>query len=516
MQRNQNDEKLLQILSVEITIDGGASLVRELKEYNSRIDNLLKNASQKKLLSFLEFYPLIFQVDRNVLPHYVYLISNDYVKDEMLQACIGNVAAAESARNCLKDRIRYIVGKETSKDVKRNMSNATVGVNQIWLLKQCKRLCHLYLRSLGFYRKVYSLKNDENDNDGDGDNDFHVKIVGSDEWIAIVLEEFIKVVKTICDVVGERVVLLPPPPEEDQPAGTATSSNNSSSSSSVEDIAAHVIRAVQQDGATHISLSLLLHRDMKLRNVLGGRDLIKLQEEYSHLFNNGKVRIFMRDYEVYLENTCPREGRMLVDETGLFSVASSKWANALASIMAKHTASVLSKDVMKTVAIDLTASVGGLTLSLAKKFKRCIAIEIDPFRADLCRQNMQIHGCGTKVHVRCQDSMEAIPELAQELAQSSQEVEEQEGKIFMVDPPWGGKYYKKDKDKNQPIMMGCWTMVQVVARIYQYMTPTVIGIRMPVDFDCESFLNELNDANVPFHVKEQKKLGPQLFIVIAV
>jgi predicted RNA methylase len=327
-----------------------------------------------------------------------------------------------------------------------------------------------------------------------------VTIVGSDEWIAIVLEEFMTVVKTVCNVIGERVVLLQSTTEEEQGTGTV----------SVEEIASNVIRAVKEDGATHISLSLLLHRDVKLRNLLGGRDLIQLKEEYGHLFKD--VCIFERDHEVYLENPCPREGRMLVDETGLFSVASSKWANALANIMAKHTFSVLCKDAMETVAIDLTASVGGLTLSLAKKFKRCIAIEIDPVRADLCRQNMQMHGC-TNVHVRCQDSREAIPEMVQEL---KHEQSKEKDKIFILDPPWGGKYYKKEKDKKQPIMMGCWTVVQVVERIFHYMAPTVIGIRMPVDFDSASFLKDLDNAHVTFQVKEQKKLGPQLFIVLAV
>lgn len=482
MQVNQHDEKLLQILSVEITIDGGASLVRELKEYNPRIDSLLKNASKKKLLSFFEVYPDIFQVDRNVLPHVVRLISRKS-KDYLVPA-----GALESTRNCLKERIRYIVEKERCKDVKRNMSNVTVGVNKSWLLKQCKRSCHVYLRSLGFYIKVYSncTSSDE------------VKIVGSDEWMAMVMDEFMAVVKTACNVIGERVVLL----QQTEDQGNAITS--------VEDIAANVIRAVKKDGATHISLSLLLHRDVKLRNLLGGHDLIKSKEEHSHLFK--QVNIFMRDREVYLENPCPpREGRMLVDETGLFSVASSKCGNALANVMVKHTLSVLRKDPMETVAVDLTASVGGLTLSLAKKFKRCIAIEIDPVRADLCRQNMQIHGC-TNVHVLCQDSMEAILEMAQqECAQFTGE-----DKVFILDPPWGGKYYKKDKDKKHPIKMGCWTIVQVVERIFQFMTPTIIGIRTPVDFDCGSFLKDLDDANATFKVKEQKKLGPQLFIVLSV
>jgi predicted RNA methylase len=88
-------------------------------------------------------------------------------------------------------------------------------------------------------------------------------------------------------------------------------------------------------------------------------------------------------------------------------------------------------------------------------------------------------------------------------------------KVVILDPPWGGKYYKKQKDK-KPIMMGSWTMTQVVDAIHQYMSPTLIGIRMPVDFDCESFVKRLQETKVTFLLKERKKIGPQLFMVLSV
>ena len=52
----------------------------------------------------------------------------------------------------------------------------------------------------------------------------------------------------------------------------------------------------------------------------------------------------------------------------------------------------LKENVRDTIAIDLTASVGGVTLGLSrKKFVKVAAIEIDENRAEMCRQNMKAY-----------------------------------------------------------------------------------------------------------------------------
>lgn len=71
---NEYDTESLCGLSDEIARDGGASLVRDLKDYFPRIETLLKKASKTKLLAFLEHYSTTFTVDRDRLPHFVHLI----------------------------------------------------------------------------------------------------------------------------------------------------------------------------------------------------------------------------------------------------------------------------------------------------------------------------------------------------------------------------------------------------------------------------------------------------------
>ena len=85
--------------------------------------------------------------------------------------------------------------------------------------------------------------------------------------------------------------------------------------------------------------------------------------------------------------------------------------------------------------IDLTASVGGMTLALARSnfFDRVVALEIDEGRAKLCRENLIRHGfhvgnnstsdCQSSVEIQNQDSVKQIPLLPRRVC-------------FVIDPPW--------------------------------------------------------------------------------
>lgn len=168
------------------------------------------------------------------------------------------------------------------------------------------------------------------------------------------------------------------------------------------------------------------------------------------------------------------------------------------------------------LAIDLTASVGGMTLSLAKTFNKVIAYEIDTVRANLCRQNM--HDYNAAVDIRNQDSIEMLPHLARELSLSDSTILFQQTVVIM-DPPWGGMHYKNDErnGSNTPIMMGKWTLVEAVKRVHDNLTPTILALRMPVSFDANGFLSQLKDKNIGGVIVEShvvKKVGPQLFITL--
>lgn len=82
-------------------VGGGASPVRDLKDYFPRIETLLKKkASKTKLLASLEHYPTTFTVDRDRSPHFVYLTSNEFVGRYTLTADTSDVLPPTS--DCVK------------------------------------------------------------------------------------------------------------------------------------------------------------------------------------------------------------------------------------------------------------------------------------------------------------------------------------------------------------------------------------------------------------------------------
>ena len=240
MEVDEIDKKLLEILSTEISRDGiGASLVRDLKEYNVCIDPLLKRSSEPKLLAFLEKFPDIFEVDRKNLPHVVYLLKYEYVRSDEVPA-----SQLADAKEMLKDRMMCIMKKEMVKNESRNGPNNTTryamqGVNSGWLMKQCKNQLHHYLRLSGKYQDMYS------------DDCKHVNLVGSVEWNSLVSNDFISIAMECCDYDDGRFTLR----EETYV--------------SVETFASMLTDKVDEDGGTHISLGLLLHRYPELGRLLG-------------------------------------------------------------------------------------------------------------------------------------------------------------------------------------------------------------------------------------------------------
>lgn len=521
---NTDHQKIISILSTEIGKDGGACLVRDLKEYNSSIRALLrrcsncKNTSARrgmKLASFMELYPDIFEVHRESEPHLVYLISN-----KCSNACdvnCDNTIIVEK-KQLLIEKIVYRILVETNKDFRRN-NNKAPGASISWLLKQCQYPFHAYLRLLGYYHRTYS-------------NCREVQFIGSKGWFNIVLDEFIgfivkeKVGTVLTNDAGyeQRLILR----KEESPNDSSSIRPNNIGKIDVNILATALAKKVEEDGGTHITLGLLLHRDGgTIRNLLRGQDLIKLTQEHPECFEN-MINIYQKNYEIVLQSTSPKNtGRLLVDQTGLFSVTSSKWANALITILIrqcqkrlctslKEESPILFSPKEHVLAIDLTASVGGMTLSLAKTFNKVIAYEIDTVRANLCRQNM--HDYNAAVDIRNQDSIEMLPHLARELSLSDSTILFQQTVVIM-DPPWGGMHYKNDErnGSNTPIMMGKWTLVEAVKRVHDNLTPTILALRMPVSFDANGFLSQLKDKNIGGVIVEShvvKKVGPQLFITL--
>ena len=373
-----DESGLLRIICTEIYRDGGRSLVRDLKEYNPSIGRLLKRSKTSKLLALLEAHSEFFDVERDRLPHVVCLVSETLASTDDVPS--DELVASEL---CLKERVMRTIRKEITRNGrrKRGMDN---GVNLTWLIPQCKRQLHQYLRLSGAYRTIYA-----------GSKEF--KLVGSSEWTDAVRSQFVSVIRGYCNLSADGRVTL----------------HDDYLPLDVGRLATRIVEAVEEDGGTHISLSLLLHRNEDIQTLLGGHDLLDINSKNESLFES--IEISTRGNHVMLRSRKPKCGRMEVDETGMFSVTAGRWGKLFASMVASHCRSVLESEPDEAICIDLTASVGGMALPMAKQFKRVIAVEIDAHRAELCRRNMENHEVSERVEVFNQDSVEYLPELAKQV-----------------------------------------------------------------------------------------------------
>ena len=421
-------------------------------------------------------------------------------------------------------------------------------VNTHWLLGQCCWELHSYLRACRFYVQAYASPE-------------QVKVVGCREWEIVVLTKFESLLAEVSAESNENDKIhvqdgkarLQSNASGDKAAGVTSPLLSSEHDKElqllheIDRVLTNIV--VRRDGGHQITLGLLLHRYPEFKKLLGGRDLWQLYRQHGSASNEvigstlfQDVVMFLSDKnEVVLQSKRPKTTvlesgdenddnatigsakRMKVDEEGLFSVTNRKWGRAMANFMVRACQEVnlfddnddeSSKKTRERIAIDLTASVGGMTLGLAKAkyFDRVVAVEIDETRAKLCQDNMQTHGFDDLVEVRNKDSVEHLPMLPRNAC-------------MVIDPPWGGFDYKglvreqaKKTNTGRPrnhLKLGDTLLEDVLEKIAHHNAPCVVGVRLPINYDVNAMLLEcLEERNVEHKAVLVCKVGVQLFAVI--
>ena len=538
-------------MTAAIARDGGGSLVADLKEpaychhpdddddeicghiasaagYSApkkRIDSLLKQCpGRPKLLRFLEEHPDVFVVDRQAVPHFVRLVhvppynhknqpDNETNNSDIQSNSLSLKALHQKIHQVLR---RYQRQRQRRPDLAR-------GVSLAWLLQRCTRPLHAYLRATDTYRRC--IYNDHNYIDHSTTISPRVAPVGTDAWYQAVHETFVDVVKTVAIVQDGQAWLAEndiDDYENDEQHNINDKGTRHHNTALIKAIAA----AVHADGATHVTGSLLLHRRPDLVKLLEGQSLADALETFGHERLRQEFAMNVQtlpDNHLVLQSTQSiPQGRLQVDETGLFSVAASKWAKAMANRLYRQahiassssnlmdsTTSVQPSNIVDTpplLAVDLCASVGGTTLALAKYFPRVWAVEVDAHRAGLLQRNLATFDLSEAVTVECADAVDVIPRIRAACHNSNEMV------VIMLDPPWGGKHYKAIYNP-QHLYMGQWSLSHIVHLIALHAAPTVIGLRVPLKFNVDFFVNEMIQGS-DIHIISVRRLGPQQFAVL--
>ncbi|XP_006871907.1 PREDICTED: trimethylguanosine synthase [Chrysochloris asiatica] len=108
-----------------------------------------------------------------------------------------------------------------------------------------------------------------------------------------------------------------------------------------------------------------------------------------------------------------------LDREGWFSVTPEK--------IAEHIAGRVSESFRCDIVVDAFCGVGGNTIQFALAGKRVIAIDIDPVKIDLARNNAEVYGVAEKIDFICGDFLLLASHLKAD--------------AVFLSPPWGGPDY---------------------------------------------------------------------------
>lgn len=102
------------------------------------------------------------------------------------------------------------------------------------------------------------------------------------------------------------------------------------------------------------------------------------------------------------------------------------WYSVTPEIVAKHTAERCKCDVI----IDAFCGAGGNTIQFARTCNKVIAIDIDPKKIELAKNNAHVYGVTEKIEFIVGDFMQLADGL--------------KGDVVFLSPPWGGPSYLRE------------------------------------------------------------------------
>lgn len=138
--------------------------------------------------------------------------------------------------------------------------------------------------------------------------------------------------------------------------------------------------------------------------------------------------------KIYIERLFPDVAennlfhKLKIDHESIMYITIPYYADIITNIIMIQ----LEKHCMKSTDViitDATAGVGGNTISFAKNFKEVVAIEIDKTRYNYLSNNIFVYKLENVILLR-DDLINVIPLIDQQ-------------DVIFIDPPWGGKAYKK-------------------------------------------------------------------------
>ena len=192
-----------------------------------------------------------------------------------------------------------------------------------------------------------------------------------------------------------------------------------------------------------------------------------------HNKNNNKKSIYLR--RLFPEPENKRKIKNLkIDSESVHYISIYRQAAQISKIL-KRILLKFRLDPKNTFITDATAGVGGNVISFAKHFKWVHAIEIDKLRVDYLINNMNVYNLKNFQPI----NGDCIKELVK--------IKRQE--VVFLDPPWGGRNYKKFKTLRLSVSnMSIESLCEMIFDKNQMRcVPKIVMLKLPLNYDVKHF-----------------------------
>ena len=127
---------------------------------------------------------------------------------------------------------------------------------------------------------------------------------------------------------------------------------------------------------------------------------------------------FGDEFQRYWDRLSDVEHRMELDEEALYSLTPQRVAEQIVAQVPGNTV------------IDAFCGAGGLTIALARRGKRVLAVDVSTTRLEMARSNARLFGVADRIDFHAGDALDLLPRLSAD--------------AVLLDPPWGGPDYAAD------------------------------------------------------------------------
>jgi len=164
---------------------------------------------------------------------------------------------------------------------------------------------------------------------------------------------------------------------------------------------------------------------------------------------------------------------------GMYSITYSYYAEKITNFIKQS----LSDDkIDKMIITDATANVGGNSLNFSKYFKSVNSIEISDINCKVLKNNLIDVYKRNNINIICSDFLSIYKDLEQDI-------------IFM-DPPWGGKNYKKKK--NIVLKLSNVNISLIIKECFKHKLANMLVIKVPSNINLNELVRNIHYKKIEF------------------